>query len=674
MGEKITEFIQAEEEKERFLHDLGERVKEINCLYGLSKLVEQADISLEEIFRGTADLNSSSWQYPDITCARVVFENKEFKTHNFRITKWKQSADVRVYGKTAGTIEVYYLEEKPEFDEVPFLKEERNLLDAIAKQLGSITEHKKAEEALKVSKEFSEDLIASMKDGFSVLDKDGVHIDVNPALCRMTGFSRAELIATGPPHLYWPEEEYENIKKAFQKTLRGEFEDFELVFKRKNGERFPVIVSPSQVTDKEENVISYFATVKDISRHKEVDEELKKYRYQLEELVEKRTAELKNINERLQQEIMERKKAEGEAIRTKEYLQNIINSASEVVISFDNNNRVTTWNKTAELLTGFKQREVVGRNVTKLPAFNNLREVLDNLKSISYGKKHGFDDLVLRTKDNAKRIIKVSCSAIKSDKDQPIGVLCVGKDITRDVESHGKLLKGNSYFISDKSNRSALEFFVGLTIISGYKGLFITRATPDIIKSMIPSKDIQVALLSQEKMGGFDNIQDLDGLIAMIEEFSRKNTDSVVLLDRVDYLLTIFSFEQFAQTLYQINNIISKNRSILLLHLNPSVVDSRKLAIIEEELQPLPSQKIEDIHLKDELYDILKFIYEQNQKNAVVSFKQIRKELSIVNKTTAKRLRMLENNGLIFIKKQGRMKTLHTSDKGKTLLHKRQVI
>jgi len=228
LADEHAEHKQTEEEKERVLHNLGERVKELNCLYGFSKLVEQADISLEEIFRGTADLISSSWQYPDVTCARVVFENKEFKTHNFRITKWKQSADVRVYGKTAGTIEVYYLEEKPEFDEVPFLKEERNLLDAIAERLGSITEHKKAEEALKVSKEFSEDLIASMKDGFSVLDKDGVHIDVNPALCRMTGFSRAELIATGPPHLYWPEEEYENIEKAFQKTLRGEFEDFGL--------------------------------------------------------------------------------------------------------------------------------------------------------------------------------------------------------------------------------------------------------------------------------------------------------------------------------------------------------------------------------------------------------------------------------------------------------------
>ena len=118
-----------------------------------------------------------------------------------------------------------------------------------------ITERKKAEETLRGSKEFVENLIASMQDGFSVLDSDGVQIDVNAAFCQMTGFSREELIGVGPPHPYWPPEAYEEIEKGFQKTLRGEFSDIELTFMRKNGERFPVIVSPSWVKDKQGNVI-----------------------------------------------------------------------------------------------------------------------------------------------------------------------------------------------------------------------------------------------------------------------------------------------------------------------------------------------------------------------------------------------------------------------------------
>ena len=136
------------------------------------------------------------------------------------------------------------------------------------------SEQKRAEEELQESKEFAENLIASMQEGLSVLDSDCVHIGVNAAFCQMTGFSREELIGVGLPHPYWPPEAYEEIEKSFQKTLRGEFSDIELTFMRKNGERFPVIVSPSWVKDKQGNVISYFATIKDITERKRAEEEL----------------------------------------------------------------------------------------------------------------------------------------------------------------------------------------------------------------------------------------------------------------------------------------------------------------------------------------------------------------------------------------------------------------
>ncbi len=139
-----------------------------------------------------------------------------------------------------------------------------------------ITERKRAEQALERSRDFSASLIASMRDGFSVLDPNGVHIDVNPALCSMTGFSREELVGSGPPHPYWPPEEYQRIEKAFNKTLKGEFDTLELAFVRKNGERFPVLVSPSQIEDKQGNAVSYFATIKDITERKQAEEALRK--------------------------------------------------------------------------------------------------------------------------------------------------------------------------------------------------------------------------------------------------------------------------------------------------------------------------------------------------------------------------------------------------------------
>jgi PAS domain S-box-containing protein len=149
-----------------------------------------------------------------------------------------------------------------------------------------VTERRKAEEALRESKEFAENLIASMQDGFSVLDSDGVQSDVNAAFCQMTGFSREELIGVGLPHPYWPPEAYEEIRKGFQETLRGEFNDVELTFMRKNGERFPVIVSPSWVQDKQGNVVSYFATVKDITERKRAEEEKRRLEERSRKIVE----------------------------------------------------------------------------------------------------------------------------------------------------------------------------------------------------------------------------------------------------------------------------------------------------------------------------------------------------------------------------------------------------
>ncbi len=139
---------QTEEELKKKTHDLGERIKELNCLYGISHLREKPGISLEEMLQGVVDLLPPSWQFPEITCARVMLEGEEYKTVYFKETRWKQTSDILVHGKTVGSVEIFYLEEKPESDEGPFLKEERTLISAVAERLGKAIQHMRAEEAL----------------------------------------------------------------------------------------------------------------------------------------------------------------------------------------------------------------------------------------------------------------------------------------------------------------------------------------------------------------------------------------------------------------------------------------------------------------------------------------------------------------------------------------------
>jgi len=144
-------------------HQLSERVKELNCLYGISKLVEDGNSSFEEILQGVVDLISLSWQYPEVTCTCINIKNHKIKTTNFRETIWKQAEDIMVNGKRLGNIEVYYTEEKPESDEGPFLKEERNLLHVVSERLGHIIERRLADDRLRSSYEQERELAERLR-------------------------------------------------------------------------------------------------------------------------------------------------------------------------------------------------------------------------------------------------------------------------------------------------------------------------------------------------------------------------------------------------------------------------------------------------------------------------------------------------------------------------------
>jgi PAS domain S-box-containing protein len=131
---------------------------------------------------------------------------------------------------------------------------------------------KQVERALREALWFSDSLVRSMPEGLSVLDHGGVHVDVNDAFCRMTGFSREELMGVSPPYPYWPPESYEQIEHAFEEMLAARACQFELTFMRKSGERFPAIVSPVYVRDKQGEVVNYLAVVKDITERRRAED------------------------------------------------------------------------------------------------------------------------------------------------------------------------------------------------------------------------------------------------------------------------------------------------------------------------------------------------------------------------------------------------------------------
>jgi len=119
---------------------LTERVKELTCLYGIAQVAAQPDISLEEIIQGIVELLPPAWQYPEIAFARISLDGISYTTKGFGQCHQKQTAEIIVGGVPRGVVELVYVEQKPELYEGPFLKEERNLIDAIAGQIALFVE------------------------------------------------------------------------------------------------------------------------------------------------------------------------------------------------------------------------------------------------------------------------------------------------------------------------------------------------------------------------------------------------------------------------------------------------------------------------------------------------------------------------------------------------------
>lgn len=148
-----------EEELKSHAHSLVERVKELRCLYGISRLLEETPDSQENLIGNILKLIPPAWQYPEITVARIVLYGKEYRTPGFKETPWAQIKSLALRGENIGSLEVYYTEERPNLDDGPFLKEERRLLDVIAERLGGIIERVRTDEALKRYAERLEELV-----------------------------------------------------------------------------------------------------------------------------------------------------------------------------------------------------------------------------------------------------------------------------------------------------------------------------------------------------------------------------------------------------------------------------------------------------------------------------------------------------------------------------------
>jgi len=124
---------------------LRERVKELTTLYGIAKTAARPGISLVSILQAVVKLLPPGWLYPQYASARIILDDGIYVTKGFEEAVQRQSADIITEHRKRGVVEIAYRRRMPDLDEGPFMKEERDLIDAVAGEIGLIAERKEAE-------------------------------------------------------------------------------------------------------------------------------------------------------------------------------------------------------------------------------------------------------------------------------------------------------------------------------------------------------------------------------------------------------------------------------------------------------------------------------------------------------------------------------------------------
>ena len=248
-----------------------------------------------------------------------------------------------------------------------------------------ITERKGAEEAL----HFTRFAIDNAVDEMVCVSQDARYIDVNDAFCRAVGYSREELLSMTVHDIdpnysakIWPEF-WEKLKRSGSLT-------FESCHRTKDGKVFPVEVTVTFFEYKGKEYHCGFA-----------------------------------------RDITERKKAEEALHESEARFRNLVELAPDAIMTMDLDGIVTSWNSSAERLTGYSADEIIGKHFSDFETVppEDAPGYLKIFESLLRGQVPETFEAAMLYKDGTHRLVDVRVGLIEKGG-KYVGLQVISRDIT----------------------------------------------------------------------------------------------------------------------------------------------------------------------------------------------------------------------------------------------------
>lgn len=228
-----------------------------------------------------------------------------------------------------------------------------------------------------------------------------------------------------------------------------------------------------------------------------------------------------------------------------------------------------------------------------------------------------------------------------------------------------RLKKGFSYMIHEIDCKKGFEIFSD-HVAYDYRGLGITRTKPDRIRQVYGMRTTPVLwVTSVETEHKSIRPNDLERLSLIIRDFIA-NQGNFLFIERLDFFVAENGFEKTLNFIHRMNDLVMCNDCILLVSMNLNTLAFEQRAQLLQDFESL--EDLGGVVLSEPLYEVLDFVYSENNSGRRPSFKTVTQNFNITKTTTRRRLFELERLNLVRVIEEGKFKLLEVTQRGGDVL------
>lgn len=224
------------------------------------------------------------------------------------------------------------------------------------------------------------------------------------------------------------------------------------------------------------------------------------------------------------------------------------------------------------------------------------------------------------------------------------------------------------YLIKEDEENHAFELFIS-SLNRGYAGLGIVRDDPRELKKKYNLTKTSFIWLSKIEVENIATETNVENLFKLISEFVKKSEKSVILIDRLDYIIAENNFDEVLKKIFALKDLAHGHDSIIILSINPDLLEENKLKSIEAETIDLYGKHLRrKVELSDMEMEILNYVNSKNVISKMVSFSHITAKFNITKPTTRVKIKKLQGLGLLSVQQRGRYKSLKITSAGRRII------